>query len=172
VTVPVVKTAITGIRVINEKVTEISRDIDGIRYYKIDQDLSEDAGGKYIFLYVAFGRDDGSDGPPITALKLWDSTDEPGIPPSTSFTKIDQDLSEGAGGDFILLYYSTAASEGAPIRALCVYDKSDNTRVYSTNAGTAQIYSDVTNTAGCRQDLNEGASGDYIYLMYSRNLID
>jgi hypothetical protein len=171
VTVPVVKKAITGINVYNQDLGD-SQDIGGVRYYKIYQDLNEGASGKFIYIYAAIGLDDGSGLPPITALKLWDSTDEPSNQPSLSFTMINQDLNQGADGDYIFLYYSTSPSEGAPIRALCLYDATDNTRDYSKNASSTQIYSDVPNTAGCRQDLNEGASGDYIYLMYSRNLID
>lgn len=163
------KNAIIGLIIVTSDLGDYS-DIEGVRYYKINQDLNEGAGGDYIYIYAAVGLDNSTTNPPITGLILHDTEDT--SVSDASYTKISTDLNKGADGDYIYLYYTTDPTKGNPIRAMNVYNYNDNTRVYSYGASSSQIYSSVLNTKGATQDLNEGSGGDYIYLEYSRNYID
>ncbi len=163
------KTAIIGLSVAFSNMGDY-RDIDGIRYYMLPQDLNEGAGGDDIFLYAAVGLDNDPDHPPITGLLVYNSEDA--AVSDSAYSQVGDDLNRDAGGDYIYLYFSTDPSKGLPVRAINVYNQSDGDRAYSHGASSDQIYSDVLNTAGAKQDLNEGAGGDDIFFEYSRDYID
>jgi hypothetical protein len=153
-------------------------DSGGLRYYKINSDLNRGATGwfsassdKYIYIYAAIGLDTSTNPNPITGLRLmWGWTSEAKNSPPSGYTVINQDLNEGAGGRYIYLCISRDPNQGPPIRGLYVWDKDHNTRVYSQGANSSAPWFDVISTKKPTPlDLNKGAGGDYIYLLYTNN---
>jgi hypothetical protein len=78
----------------------------------------------------------------------------PGIQCAAGFAKVDVDLNQGAGGDFIYLCY--AKGVGAPITGLIVTVGKDSV---PGEEGYTKI--DV--------DLNRGAGGNFIWLWYTKD---
>ena len=75
--------------------------------------------------------------------------------PPHHYTKIDVDLNEGAGGEFLYLCYTTDVNEEGPITAVTVIEGSG----VSAPQGYVKM----------NEDLNDNAGGKYLYLAYTRN---
>jgi hypothetical protein len=103
------------------------------------------------------GRGRGTVTAPITdVIAITEKT--PDVPPG--YVKIPVDLNKGSGGRYIYLCYTRGA--GPAVTDLEV--------VFGKNAQAAAGYQFVMNPHNnARQDLNEGAGGEYIFLTYSRN---
>jgi hypothetical protein len=142
-------------------------DLDG-GWRLLPQDLNEDAGGRYLWIYYRLGRDNDLDNPPIEKVYTVNTSD--GERDLFGGTKINIDLNKGAGGDYIYLYYKRGAVN--PIRGLKI--TADGDVNYTDFAGKNMLWLPVSNNPGTGnpQDLCEGAGGDYIYLYFSRDLID
>ena len=143
---------------------------NGLTYYKINQDLNEGSGGKLIYLYAAIGLDNSTNPAPVTGMALvhGNSSSCRNSAPA-NYSVINVDLNEGAGGEFIYLCISRNENAGEPIRRIEVWDKSDKDAVYSYNADGSGAYYDVYVPAGPTPlDINRGAGGDFIYILYSR----
>jgi hypothetical protein len=80
------------------------------------------------------------------------------------YTKIPQDLNEGARGYTIYLCYKNGISD-RPIRQL-------NVRVGEGTVPEPGFYFVNNFYRGTAQDLNEDAGGNYIYITYSRDTAD
>lgn len=117
---------------------------------RIDQDLNEGAGGK--FIYLAYK--DTTDGPFITDITFVVG-DSAGVPAPAGYTRLDEDLNQGAGGKFIYLCF--LRGPGLAIT---------NLGIGSTS--TPLPYGDGPFYTMIPQDLNEGAKGRYIYLYTGR----
>jgi MAC/Perforin domain len=91
----------------------------------------------------------------LVAITLQDNGANPA--PFDGYTQINQDLNQGAGGDYIYLDYKTtpAAGMGPFLYQLTVYDGANP----PASAGGFTFITD--------QDLNKGAGGDYLYLGYN-----
>lgn len=152
---------------------------NGLTYYKMDSDLNRGAGGDYIYIYVAVGLDTTTGTySPITNLVLVNGggTDCKNSTPS-GYTLIDQDLNSGAGGQYIYLCYTRETTyfhdytyhTRLPIRTLEVWNRSSGS-TYSWGGNSSGSFYDVYSENGPNPlDLNKGAGGDYIYLLYSRD---
>lgn len=115
------------------------------KYTKVDQDLNEGAGGKYIYLcYTTKGSES-----PITGLYLLDGVENQ---PPSGYYKCPLDLNQGAGGHYIFLCWTRSAEAGSPI--------TDITFAVGKNASAPDGYTKLD------KDLNKGAGGKYIYLCY------
>ena len=134
--------------------------------------LNKEAGGDMILVGYSYTSD------PAKAIKEIRAYHEKN-PPATltdgkgrKFTLASElDVNKGAGGNFIYLYTTTGNTSDNPITAIAV-----NTKV---NTGTTtQAFVDGTNvtaTTYCTKrwdsskdsDLNKGAGGAYVYLMYT-----
>ncbi len=77
-----------------------------------------------------------------------------GILPPAGYTKINVDLNQGAGGDFIFVCYKKGV--GAPITGLYV-------TLDGGQPPAEPVYSKID------VDLNRNAGGDYIYLWYTKD---
>ena len=77
-----------------------------------------------------------------------------GTPAPAGFTRINVDLNQGAGGDYVYLCYKRGV--GAPITGLAVTLGNG-----APPAGAVQTRINV--------DLNVGAGGDYVWLWYTRD---
>lgn len=117
---------------------------------RMNQDLNEGAGGK--FIYLAY--QEASTGPFITDITfvVGDSAD---LPAPAGYTRLPQDLNQGASGKFIYLCF--LRGEGPPITNLGL-GSFDRPLPY----GDGPFYTLIP------QDLNEGAEGRYIYLNTGR----
>lgn len=155
-------------------------DHNGRTYYRIDQDLNEGAGGDDIFMYVAYGKDDGSSGlEPITHIGFVYDDDEGDAKNDCAdhYSLINYDLNGGAGGDFIYLVYYRGGSRFAPIRNLYTHNSSDGDRQYPSGHNASQVPGigyyicyrmQDKNWTGTSADLNKQAGGDYIYMYVGR----
>ena len=123
----------------------------------INDDLNRDAGGKYIYLCYKNGLDDQEAISAITFIVNSQAT-------PAGYTKIPQDLNEGAGGAFIYLCYKKEIT-GNPIRRVDI--------LIGQNAQPdAGFYFAENFYSQTKQDLNQGAGGNYIWMVYSFDLPD
>ena len=129
-------------------------------------DLNEGSGGKWIFL--SYTKEIGQD--PIRGLKVWAGPRYPNptisspwevASNSNGFGYPGADLNEGAGGDWIYLYVNSSVSCGSPIKEIAVVSTTSSS--YSPCCGW-----EIVNTPGGKVDLNKGASGKYIYIIYKK----
>ena len=123
----------------------------------VNVDLNRDASGKYIFLCYKNGLDDQEAISAITFIVNSQAT-----PPG--YIKIAQDLNEGAGGAFIYLCYKKEITSN-PIRRVDVL-VGQNTQPGPGFYFAENYYS------GVKQDLNQGAGGNYIWMVYSYDFPD
>ena len=149
-------------------------DSNGLRYYKINQDLNEGAGGEYIYIYAAHGMDTSTTPAPITNVALLHGSTAAkakGACPA-GYTILNCDLNEGAEGDYLYLCISRATDAGSsPLRRLQLWDRTDKDSQYSFHAPFTGYYNvKPFPTAAEPYDLNHGSGGDYIYLLYSRDI--
>ena len=121
---------------------------------KIDKDLNAGAGGEY--LYFAYEEGDNRRRA-LTGIKIIVGKDQP---TPYKYTKIDVDLNRGAGGKYIYAAYTRAPLSpdngiaDSPIVALDV----------SVTDGPEPDAS--RHWVWLPQDLNDGAKGKYVYLVY------
>ncbi len=146
---------------------------EGRKYYKIKRDLNKGAGGKYIYIYTALGKDSDTGPAPVTDVAIVHGYTSLGAKDSkpSGYNLIDTDLNEGAGGRYIYLCYKRDP-HGSPIRGLKVWDTSDRTSRYSYGAPSSGYYDAPFYPSGGSNgyDLNTGAGGDYIYLQFSHDI--
>jgi hypothetical protein len=123
----------------------------------INVDLNRDAGGKYIYLCYKTGLDDQE---AISAVTLIINNQQT----PSGFIKIPQDLNQGAGGEFIYLCYKKEITSN-PIRRVDV--------LIGQNAQPGTGFYFVENYwTGVKQDLNQGAGGNFLWMVYSNDLPD
>ena len=123
----------------------------------INHDLNRDAGGKYIYLCYKNGLDDHEAISDVTFIVNSQAT-----PPG--FIKIQQDLNEGCGGStpYIYLCYKKEITSN-PIRRVDI--------LIGENAQPDPGFYFAENYYwGGKQDLNQGAGGNYIWMVYSYDL--
>ncbi|MCW9096318.1 MAG: hypothetical protein OQJ93_02920, partial [Ignavibacteriaceae bacterium] len=121
----------------------------------INVDLNRDAGGKFIYLCYKNGLDDQEAISEVTFTVNSQAT-------PAGYIKIAQDLNEGAGGDFIYLCYKKEITTN-PIRRV-------NILVGQYATPDAGFYFCENYYSSSKQDLNQGAGGNYIWMVYSRLL--
>ena len=135
-------------------------------YTKINVDLNEGAGGKWIFL--CYTKESGQS--PIRDMKLWAGGRDPSPRINSPWTVVTNsdgygypgaDLNKGAGGDWIYLYENRSTSCGAPIKSIAIISTSSSS--YSPCCGWT-----IVNRIGGKVDVNKGAGGKYIYILYKK----
>lgn len=123
----------------------------------VSEDLNRDAGGKFIYLCYQNGLDDQEAISDITFIVNSQAT-------PAGYIKIPQDLNEGAGGAFIYLCYKKEITNN-PIRRIAI--------LIGENAQPDPgFYFGKNYYSGVKQDLNQGAGGNYIWLAFSYDLPD
>lgn len=134
-------------------------------YKIIGHDLNSGAGGDYIALYYKLGASN-IEGGPINEIFIQNTSDGEGI---NGGTKIDVDLNKGAGGDFIYLVYKRGAER--PITGIAI---EDGDKWYSDGCNSQNTFYWVMeqNNPSTKQDLNEGAGGNYIYIGYTYDRVN
>lgn len=121
----------------------------------IDVDLNRGCGESFIYLCYKNGLDDQESISDITFI-----VNNQEVPPG--YTKIAQDLNADVGGSFIYLCYKKEMT-GKPIRRL-------NVLVGENATPDAGFYFAKNYYSGAKQDLNQGAGGNFIWLVYSYSL--
>lgn len=101
-------------------------------------------------------------------------TDENGIE-YTLVNKLDLNKAAGFWSDYIYLYTTKDTDAGCPITALTHTSKVKNQKLYTTVDGTEVLEAEITAVkkwnSNSSSDLNEGAGGDYIYLVATHSPI-
>jgi hypothetical protein len=120
-------------------------------YTKIPKDLNAGAfwGGDYI--YVCYKRGVGA---PITSLCVTKGKSGGTPLPDAKYVRIGVDLNDGAGGDYIWLWYSKDPDCAAVKDIMVEFGKNERPPAGWTWIGV---------------DLNDGAGGEYIWLSYLKN---
>ena len=123
----------------------------------INVDLNRDAGGKYIFLCYKNELDDQEVVSDVTFILNSQAT-------PAGYIKMQQDLNEGCGGStpYIYMCYKKEYTSN-PIRRVNVLI-GENAQPEPGFYFAENYYSQV------KQDLNQGASGNYIWMVYSYDL--
>lgn len=158
------------------------KDYEGRKYFLIDQDLNEGAGGNDVYLYACYGKSDGSSGMvPISqiGIVLDDDADDAAGDLPDGWIRRYADLNSGASGDYINLIFYRSANE-LPITNVYVHDQTDGTRTYPgshdsetyQNIGYEETKRYVDGGTHDHADLNKEAGGDYIFLYYSKGIVD
>ncbi len=131
-------------------------------FSKIPTDLNKGAKGKFIYLCY---RETTNPNDAIRGLKILEG--ENAAAPG-GFTKVARDLNSGAKGAYLFLAFSKDRSAGEPIREI-KFDVSE-TELSKRNklgqGGLAVATSSVSAYTYLKTDLNKGAGGSFIYLMY------
>ena len=143
----------------------------------IKKDLNEDAGGKFIYLGMTRTADEKD---AIYDLILTNNTSSPAKNRNQYTLASDIDLNYKAGGKYIYLYQSkTKVLNGGPLTDLKAVDEYYKRPEESANDGTVTmigagsvIYKEdyVVNQDLEKQDVNQRAGGDYIYLVMTREI--
>jgi len=122
---------------------------------KIPVDLNRGAGGLFIYLFKSMGNGSPPLGAAVTGVTILEGQN-PAVPPGYAWD--DTDLNKSVGGAFLYLAW-TYATNLSPL--LDVHVVSGATR----NDALANIPSgwDFVD-----KDLNKGAGGQFIYLIYKR----
>ena len=120
-------------------------------YIKLSQDLSQGAGGQYVYLCYKKSSSEA----PITGLNVF-AGDSDDFAIQNGYTKVAGDLNKGAGGRYIYVCYNKDSSL-PPISNI------------STVAGGNRHTYPSDKEIRINQDTNEGAGGKYIYICYSYN---
>jgi len=146
--------------------------------YAIVQNLNEDAGGDYIYIWYKYGYDNDPDLEPIDGIYIVNTTDgdswaqpgylKPEVLPS-NFNWPGLDLNREAGGDHIYLFYTRGGSD--PIRSISTTN-TDGKRYYSLPTTIVTVNPGVSYVQDATHNLNAGSNGDGIYLWTSTDLVD
>lgn len=130
-------------------------------FKRMHHDLNEGAGGDFIALYYKLGYSNHPGGP-INKVYTQNPSDGEGM---SDGHFINVDLNDGAGGDYIYLIYQRGTDH--PITGIVIEDGGN--AWYSDGCGPTNTFYWVMqqNEPAQRQDLNEGAGGNYIYLGYT-----
>jgi hypothetical protein len=123
----------------------------------INVDLNRDADGKYIFLCYKNGLDDDASIEDITFI-----VNSQQVP--AGYAKVSTNLNEGAGGSSIYLCYKKGVAAN-PIRRIEVL-------VGRNTSPDPGFYFAKNFYSGTKQDLNQDAGGNFIWLAYSYDLPD
>jgi hypothetical protein len=123
----------------------------------VNVDLNRDAGGKYIYLCYKTGP-----GYQAAISEVTFITNNQQTP--AGFIKMQQDLNQGAGGDFIYLCYKKEITIN-PIRRVDV--------LIGQNAQPEPGFYFAENYwSENKQDLNQGAGGNFLWMVYSYDFPD
>ena len=139
--------------------------------YMLEKELNKNVGAHSDYIYLGYKRTSDPNG----AIRDFRTTHDDEL---TSFTrngaiyyKIDGNLNSYTNvfADDIFLYYTRDAKAGTPITSL---GTSQHVANWSHGEGNRYVVTTVLNQYGEGSDLNNGAGGDYIYLLQTRDKQD
>jgi hypothetical protein len=146
---------------------------NGRDYYKLPYDLNKGAGGATLWIYYLPGLENDAI-TPVAEIGTVDTSDGEHLSDlGSGFTMINVDLNKGSGGDLIYLAYRRHNDYSDKlVTGLMIWNRG-STYVYSMGtSGSYTWYGLMQHGTAILQDLNEDASGDYIYLYYTNQFVD
>ena len=139
--------------------------------YILEKDLNDNVGIHSRYIYIGYNRTSDPK-KAITDLRTThndevDSFEKNGA----TYSKLEGNLNAFTNyfADDIYLYYTRDSAAGSPITALGTADSPAN---WSHGEGNRYVVSTVVKQDGKPSDLNDGAFGDYIYLLITRDKTD
>jgi hypothetical protein len=123
---------------------------------RISRDLNDGAGGAFIYLFKLRGDPDTSDLLPITGLHIHEGDVTTPVPPG--FVRKAVDLNKGSGGAFLYLEFTRNTGLGR-IRDVDIVSGGSREEAISRVDDGWELLD---------WDLNKGAGGEYIYVVYKR----
>lgn len=149
-------------------------DVDGY----ISKDANQDAGGDYVYIGYKRCKNTSADraitdvvvceGKNPAAIKDIKKKDTSVTATYNLVAKID--LNKDAGGDYLYLYATKDTNAGAPLVDIYIsegkgktVDKTQDNLIYKTV---------LKGNSGTKIDINDGAGGDYLYLIQVRSVAD
>ena len=139
--------------------------------YIVEKDLNDNVGIHSDYIYLGYKRTNDPDKAirdlRTTHDKEVDSFEKNGV----IYHKIDGNLNSWTNllADDIFLYYTRDAKAGTPITAI---ETSESVANWSYGEGNRYVVTTVLNQKDKPSDLNDGATGDYIYLLITRDKQD
>ena len=139
--------------------------------YMLEKDLNNNVGAHSDYIYLGYKRT--SD--PNKAIRDFRTTHddevESFVKNGATYHRIDGNLNSYTNvfADDIYLYYTMNAKAGTPITSL---GTSASVANWSHGEGNRYVVKTVLNQHGEASDLNDGADGDYIYLLQTRDKQD
>jgi hypothetical protein len=151
--------------------------LNDLTYYRLEYDLNLSTDGDDIYIYYAIGFDDGTSGfDPITAMFVYGDGESYPNNDNTGWQKLPMDLNKGAGGDDLYLCIKREIGK-SPIRGLAI-EEGTEFMAFTKYANNGFIWKPVLKLDEDgkyiiqKQDLNEGADGEDIYLYWTEDVID
>ena len=139
--------------------------------YMLEKDLNNNVGLHSDYIYLGYKRtSDPSEA--IRDLKTTHNNEvDSFVKNGATYRKIDGNLNSYTNvfADDIFLYYTKDASAGTPITSL---GTSGSVANWSHGDGNRYVVKTVLDDKGQASDLNDGAGGDYIYLLQTRDRMD
>jgi hypothetical protein len=147
--------------------------MNGRDYYKLPYDLNKGAGGATLWIYYLPGLENDAITPIAEVATLDTSDGETLANLGPGFTYENVDLNKGSGGDFIYLAYRRRNDYSDKlVTGLMIWNRG-SVYVYSMGTFSDFAWHGLTQyNSATLQDLNEDASGDYIYLYYTNQFVD
>ena len=139
--------------------------------YMLEKDLNNNVGLHSDYIYLGYKRT--SD--PTMAIRDFKTTHnnevDSFVKNGATYYKIDGNLNSYTNilADDIFLYYTKDAIVGTPITSL---GTSGSVANWSHGEGGRYVVTTVLDEKGNPSDLNDGAAGDYIYLLQTRDKMD
>ena len=138
----------------------------------VDMNLNEGSGGDKIYLGYSYTADPDD---AIREIRAYHKKNPPATLTDDDgrlfYLDVDVDLNRGADGDYIYLYSTKDASAGDPIASLSAVYKASTSSTTKTwvdgTTVTAKTLCTKKWDSGSNSDLNKGAGGKYIYLLYT-----
>ena len=137
--------------------------------YVLDKDLNNNVGIHSDYIYLGYKRTSNPNEAICDLRTTHDNEVESFVKNGVTYYKIPGNLNSYTNlfADDIFLYYTKDAKAGTPIVAL----ETSSDSVNSTRNGN-YVVSTVVNQKDKNSDLNDGAGGDYIYLLQIRDKND
>lgn len=139
--------------------------------YMLEKDFNNNVGLHSDYIYIGYKRTSNPNG----AIRDLRTTHDDEVASFTKngsvYYKIDGNLNSYTNvfADDIFLYYTRDAKAGTPITSL---GTSQHVANWSHGEGNRYVVKTVLNQYGEGSDLNDGAGGDYIYLLQTRDKRD
>jgi hypothetical protein len=139
--------------------------------YMLEKDFNNGVGDHSDYIYIGYKRTSDPNKAIRDLKTTHDDEVESFVRNGATYYKIDGNLNSYTNifADDIFLYYTRDAKAGTPITSL---GTSKHVANWSHGEGNRYVVTTVLNRHGEASDLNDGALGDYIYLLQTRDKTD
>ena len=139
--------------------------------YMLEKDLNDNVGIHSDYVYLGYKRTGNSDEAIRDIVSVHDEDYTTLTKNGATYYKVEGNLNSYTNifADDIYLFYTRDAKAGTPLTSLGTSSKVEN---WSHGEGGRYVVSTVLDQNGKPSDLNDGAGGDYIYLLQTRDKQD